>query len=168
MGRQLALLFLIFPLTACATLGSRTPSGRTQPVTHSADPRTEQAIDRHRSAGNPLTIRLSAYVVPEPAEIRVETRVEPDPRSRELTIEWWSEDGTGGSHLISLEGDRSSARNDYPIKRLSAGEYVVTAILERNDGSSVRREARVLVVGEGARLPVNPRGDTTGDLLLTK
>lgn len=92
-------------------------------------------------------MKLSAYVAPEPGQIVARVRVEPDLRSRGLTIEWWTFDGVGGSHLINLEGDRAAIRHDYPIKGMEAGAYVVTARLTRNDGSEVKREARVIVVG---------------------
>lgn len=95
-----------------------------------------------------LRLDLSAYYVNEPAQIDARMRVQPDARSRSLTIEWWTEDGVGGSHLISLDGDQSAATFRYPISRMTEGEYMVTAVLQRNDGSTVRLQRRVLVIGE--------------------
>src|SRR4051812_35982622 len=54
-----------------------------------------------------LKLELSAYFVNEPAQIEARIRVEPDARSRSVTIEWWTEDGVGGSHFVALEGDQS-------------------------------------------------------------
>ena len=92
---------------------------------------------------------MSTYMVTEPGHVVVRLRVEPDPRSRALTLEWWSADEVGGSHLITLEGDRAPIRQDYAIKQLAAGRYVVTAVLKRSDGSELRRQRRVFVIGEG-------------------
>ena len=66
-------------------------------------------------------------------------------RSRSVELEWWSIDGGGGAHLITLEGERAAIRHQYSIKRLDAGEYEVAAILRRNDGTRVRRTAMVYV-----------------------
>jgi hypothetical protein len=93
-------------------------------------------------------MELSALITPEPGTVRVRARVEPDPRSRALTIEWWTPDSVGGSHLITLEGDRAAITHDYEIKSMDAGSYVVTARLVRNDGSQIKREAQMLVVGD--------------------
>ena len=92
---------------------------------------------------------VSAYVAPEPAQVVVHVRIESAARNRVLMIEWWSEDGVGGSHLVSLDGERTAIRQDYAITQMTAGEYIVTAVLRRDDGSDVRRNRRVIVVGEG-------------------
>lgn len=94
----------------------------------------------------PLAIHVRTRMAREPADVLVRARVEPDPRSRELTIEWWSADGIGGSHLISLAGDRSATWHDYFIKRMEAGRYEVAAVLKRNDGTEVRRTITVIVL----------------------
>ena len=99
---------------------------------------------------DPLAIVIATRFAPEPAEVQVRTRVEPDERSRELTIEWWTPEGFGGSHLITLPGDRAALWHTYFIKRMEAGEYEVAAVLKRNDGTEVRRKLTVTVVGEGA------------------
>jgi hypothetical protein len=99
-----------------------------------------------------LTIATSASVVFEPAQVVVTARVEPDVRNRQLTIEWWSAEGAGGSHSISLDGDNAAIRHGCTIKRLGAGEYLVAAVLKRNDGSEMRRTTRLIVAGEGQSL----------------
>lgn len=99
----------------------------------------------------PLAISLSQNVAPAPAQVAVRVRVEPDARSRSLSIEWFTLDGVGGSHAITLEGDRAATRHEYPIKGMEAGEYIVTAVLHRDDGSELKRTAQLVVVGEGRR-----------------
>lgn len=96
----------------------------------------------------PLTMTLSTHVATEPAQVFVRVRVEPDARSRELSIEWWSQEGVGGSTSKTLSGDQEKPRHEYIIKRMEAGEYVVTARLTRDDGSQVKQETKVLVRGD--------------------
>ena len=79
------------------------------------------------------------------ASVRV--RVEPSVLSRSVELSWWSGDGVGGSHLITLDGDRAARRYDMPIKRLDPGHYEVTAVLLRADGSRIQRRTTILVVG---------------------
>ena len=80
-------------------------------------------------------------------------RVEPDPRSRELTIEWWSEEGVGGLHSRSLEGEEAPSLYRYAIKRMEQGEYLVTVRITRVDGSELTRAATVIVEGEDEPFP---------------
>lgn len=94
-----------------------------------------------------LTIRLSASVATAESDVIVQTRVEPDDRSRALTIEWVSDDLSGGLHSFSLDGASAAATHRYVLKRLSAGHYVVTAALRLNDGSEIRRKSNLIVVG---------------------
>jgi hypothetical protein len=109
-------------------------------------------------------LAVSAYIAAAPGQVTVYTRAEPDHRSRTLTIEWWSTDGVGGSHQISLEGELSPARHDYAIKRLAEGTYQVSAVLTRNDGTQLRKETTVLVVGEGGRVDPRTFSGATGDI----
>ena len=106
---------------------------------------------RATAHSTPLTISASPHVASEPANVVVRSRVIPDSRSRSLTIEWWNRDGADGSHVVSLEGDRAAITHDYPIKHMEAGEYWLTVILARNDGSQVMRKTRVVIVSEGSR-----------------
>jgi hypothetical protein len=101
-----------------------------------------------------LKLELSAYFANEPAQVIANMRVAPDVRAQSLTIEWWTADGVGGSHLISIEGDRGPVRYAYPISRMTQGEYIVTAELRREDGTSVRQRRRVFVLGEAMNGPI--------------
>jgi hypothetical protein len=96
-----------------------------------------------------LTMSLSANVSVARNEVTVRARVEPDARSRELVIEWVSDDLAGGSHAISLEGSRAAPSHRYTLKHLTPGQYIVTAILRRNDGTETRTETNLWVVGVG-------------------
>jgi hypothetical protein len=96
----------------------------------------------------PLTMTLSTHVATEPAQVFVRVRVEPDARSRELSIEWWSQEGIGGSHSKSLNGEQERPRHEYTIKRMEAGEYLVTARVFRDDGSQLKQETKVIVTGD--------------------
>jgi hypothetical protein len=116
------------------------------PVVNAADRADSKSTKR-----DALSVSLSANLAPEPAQVNVRVRIEPDPRSRFLMLEWWSEDGIGGSRLITLEGDRSATRQEFPLKQIAAGQYLVTAILRRDDGSEVRRAAQLIVVPGASR-----------------
>jgi hypothetical protein len=96
-----------------------------------------------------LAIKLSASFAPAASDVVVKMVVRPDPRARELTLEWVSDDLSGGSHAIHLEGEQAPTTHSYAIKKITEGDYVVTAILRLSDGTEVRREARVTVVGSG-------------------
>ena len=95
----------------------------------------------------PLELDVYPRIASVSSDAWVRLRIEPDARSRSVDLEWFSAEGGGGSHLITLEGERAAVRHQFPIKRLEAGEYEVTAVLKRNDGTTVRRTATVLVVG---------------------
>ena len=95
----------------------------------------------------PLALQLSGSFAPAESDVLVRMRVAPDIRARELTVEWVSDDLSGGSHAISLQGVRSAASHSFAIKRLAEGQYLVTAVLRFNDGTEVRRVANVTVVG---------------------
>ena len=97
--------------------------------------------------GEPLEIDVYPRITSAHGDAWVRLRIEPDPRSRSVDLEWFSVDGGGGAHLITLEGERAAVRHQFPIRRLAPGEYEVTAVLTRNDGTTVKRMAKVLVVG---------------------
>jgi len=96
-----------------------------------------------------LTMSLSANVSVARSDVTVKARVEPDARSRELVIEWVADDLSGGSHAIFLEGSRAAPSHRYTLKHLTPGQYIVTAILRRNDGTETRTESNLWVVGIG-------------------
>jgi hypothetical protein len=97
----------------------------------------------------PLTLNLSARISSTKSDVIVRARVEPDARSRELTIEWVATDLSGGSHAIAMAGARAAITHQYPLKQMAPGEYQVTAILRFNDGSEIRRSSTLMVVGPG-------------------
>jgi len=94
-----------------------------------------------------LTVKLSARISPAAADVIVRARVEPDARSRELTIEWIADDLSGGSHAIAMNGARAAVTHQYALKGMAPGEYQVRAILRFNDGSEIRRATTLMVVG---------------------
>ena len=97
----------------------------------------------------PLAIKTSGSFAPAETDVVVRMRVERDPRARELTLEWISDDLSGGSHAIALDGGRAAIMHQYSIKRMSAGAYTVTAILRLSDGTEIRRASMVTIVGMG-------------------
>jgi hypothetical protein len=102
---------------------------------------------REQEKGDPLQLDVYPRFTTAQSDAWIRLRVEPDARSRSIELEWFSAEGGGGAHLINLEGERAAVRHQFPIKRLSAGEYEVTAVLTRNDGTRVRRTTTVTVVG---------------------
>jgi hypothetical protein len=95
----------------------------------------------------PLVLNMSTHVASAPAYIVVRTRIAPDPLNRGLTIEWWSEDGEAGSHAMTLDGERAVPLHSTVIPALSSGNYEMTAILTRADGTRITRNSRLTVVG---------------------
>jgi hypothetical protein len=103
---------------------------------------------RQRDEAEPLEIDVYPRIAFAQSDAWIKVRIEPDARSRSIDLEWFSPDGGGGAHLITLDGERAAIRHQFPIKRLAAGEYEVTAVLTRNDGTRVRRMTTMRVVGE--------------------
>jgi hypothetical protein len=132
--------------TSCAPAIQNTPmaSASTMAATRGAVP-----ASRPQHA-EPLELDVYPRITSAQGDAWVRLRIMPDARSRSVDLEWFSADGGGGAHLITLEGDRAAVRHQFPMKRLAAGEYHVTAVLTRNDGTTVRRTATVLVVGPEA------------------
>lgn len=128
---------------SCATATQGTPMASATTMAATA---ADVPVSRQRRA-DPLEIDVYPRIASANSDAWVRLRIEPDPRSRSVDLEWFSADGGGGAHLITLEGERAAVRHQFPIKRLSAGEYEVTAVLTRNDGTTVRRTATVVVVG---------------------
>ncbi len=153
MTRALAQITLMaIPLSCTAACAARTsPDMHGQAIARPAAIERVAGRSSSTSDGNPLSMDLSAYLTAAPAKVDVRLRVEPDVRTRSVTVEWWTPDGVGGSHLISMEGERAAIRQSYPITRLIQGEYHVVAVLKRSDGSEVRRTKVLIVVGEDGR-----------------
>lgn len=112
-------------------------------------PASVAAVPAVEKRGAPDPLGLAVYprvtIGDGPASVRM--RVEPSVLSRSVEVSWWSTDGIGGSHLITLDGDRAARRYDVPIRRLDPGHYEVTAVLMRADGTRIRRSTTILVIG---------------------
>jgi hypothetical protein len=93
-----------------------------------------------------LTLTVSPRVMTAESDVWVRVLVARDARSRALDIAWWSDEGGGGAHLITLEGDRAARYHQFRIVRLEPGAYEVAATLTRSDGTHVRRTLQVFVV----------------------
>ena len=106
----------------------------------------------------PLSVKLSARISTIGSDVIVRARVEPDARSRELTIEWIGDDLSGGSHAITMDGARAAITHQYPLKGMAEGEYRVTAILRFSDGSEIRRSSMLMVIGAGGMAGVGASG----------
>jgi hypothetical protein len=145
MTRQ-ALLAIVLSIGAvsCATatapvLANAGAGARVRPVAHVA----------HRGEADPLAIDVYPRIATSGDYVSVRMRIEPNELSRSVEVSWWSTDGLGGSRLMEVDGDRAAIRYEFPIKRIDPGEYEVSAILTRSDGSRIRRTVTVLVVGTG-------------------
>ncbi len=100
------------------------------------------------SRADPLEVDVYPRIVTgDYASVRL--RVEPHELSRNVDVSWWSEDGLGGSHQVQVDGEHAAIRYEFPIKRIDPGEYDVTAILTRSDGTRIRRTTRLVVVRRG-------------------
>ena len=106
---------------------------------------TARAAQRADGA-EPLSIQVYPRIVNN-GYVSVRLRVEPNALSRTMEVSWWSTDGLGGSRMLEVDGDRAAIRYEFPIKRIDPGEYEVSVVLTRADGTRVRRSATVLVVG---------------------
>ena len=140
----LAAIALSIGTVSCATatapvLASATPGMRVSPVAHVA----------HRSEADPLAIDVYPRIATSGDHVSVRMRIEPHALSRNVEVSWWSTDGLGGSRMMDVDGDRAAIRYEFPIKRIDPGEYEVSAILTRADGTRIRRSVTVIVVGTG-------------------
>ena len=98
-------------------------------------------------AAEPLTIDVYPRIMSAGGHASVRLRIEPNALTRTVEISWWSGDGLGGLHQISVDGDRGPIRYQFPLKHIDPGEYEVSAVLTRVDGSRVRRTTTMVVVG---------------------
>jgi hypothetical protein len=131
-----AVLGLLALITSPPLLAESGPAGESRP-----------AVARERaSEAEPLSIDVYPRIATD-GPVSVRLRVEPNALSRTVEVSWWSTDGLGGSRLLEVDGDKAAIRYEFPIKRIDPGEYEVSAVLIRSDGSRVRRSATVLVVG---------------------
>lgn len=124
----------------------------TAPVLASAGPglsaRRAPAAARGGDA-EPLAIDVYPRIASDGDQVSVRMRIEPNELSRSVEVSWWSTDGLGGSRVMEIDGDRAAIRYEFPIKRIDAGDYEVSAVLLRSDGTRIRRSVSVMVVGRG-------------------
>lgn len=124
---------------AATTIGVGCAS--TRPDMKPAAPREERV--------EPLKLQASQRIASEPADVMVLARLSRDEDNRSITLEWWTEDGVGGSHRTSLDGDQAPRHIQCWARNLPAGQYTVTATLTRAHGREIRQSTTLLVVGEG-------------------
>lgn len=111
---------------------------------------SEASAPRHPSAtAEPLKIEVYPRIVTD-GPVSVRLRVEPNALSRTMEVSWWSADGLGGSRMLEIDGDRAAIRYEFPIKRIDPGEYEVSVVLTRSDGTRVRRSATIIVIDRAA------------------
>jgi hypothetical protein len=133
----------LWALLISAVMASPVLADSDRPEIPSAGPTQARA-----AGGDALSIDVYPRIVSN-GYVSIRLRVEPNTLSRNMEVSWWSTDGLGGSRMLELDGDRAAIRHEFPIKRIDPGEYEVTAVLIRSDGTKVRRSANVIVVGRG-------------------
>jgi hypothetical protein len=132
-------LFALLMLAAVASpamADSDAPAGSPSP----------RAASQRADEAEPLWIQVYPRIVSN-GYVSVRLRVEPNALSRTMEVSWWSTDGLGGSRILEVDGNRAAIRYEFPIKRIDPGEYEVSVVLTRADGTRIRRSATVLVVG---------------------
>jgi len=136
-----------FALATVCILALATASPLVAETRPGGSPNNAASGDR-QAAAEPLTIDVYPRIATD-GPVSVRLRVEPNALSRSMEISWWSTDGLGGSRMLEIDGDRAAIRYEFPIKRIDPGEYEVSAVLTRADGTRVRRTATVIVVERG-------------------
>jgi hypothetical protein len=84
-------------------------------------------------ASQPLVIKVTPAVSFAPADLIVQTRVEPDAENRSMEVVAESTDFYRSS-TIALEGDRAPRTTRFDFRGLPQGEYDVTVTLTGADG----------------------------------
>src|SRR5262245_5021904 len=101
------------------------------------------------AAKEPLSIRVSPAVSFAPANLIIQTRVDPDPYNRALEIVAESGDFYRSS-TVQLEGDRAPKTTMFEFRSLPPGEYEVRASVIGADGQPkaiARGQAHVVESG---------------------
>jgi hypothetical protein len=132
--------------TACALAADR-PRAIAGSVQPSGYPSSVPSARQYPTieAGAPLAVDVYPRMVFAGSMAWIRLRIEPDPRSRSVSIEWVSDTGAGGSHLIDLDGDAAPIRVEFPLKRVESGAYEISATLLRSDGTRVTRATTLTV-----------------------
>ena len=94
--------------------------------------------------GQPLTMRVTPAMAPEPAIVTVTVVVEADDRNRSLEIAAFSENYSRSSQ-VQLEGREARHVFDFELRDIPHGRYEVTGLLTGTDGRRVE-VTRVFVV----------------------
>ena len=89
------------------------------------------SLDVH--AIEPIRVRVLPALALGPADVIVETIVEPDARNREVEIMVDSPNYTASS-TVALEGDKAPRVRDMRFRQLPAGSYEVSATLVQDNG----------------------------------
>ena len=83
--------------------------------------------------GQPLTMRVTPAMAPEPAIVRVTVIVEADDRNRSLEIAAWSDNYLRRSQ-IQLEGREARHVYEFEFRDVPHGRYEVRGLLTGTDG----------------------------------
>ena len=86
-------------------------------------------------ANQPLALKVSPAVSFAPADLIVQTRVEPEAENRFMEVVAESEDFYRSS-TVELEGDRAAKTTRFEFRGLPQGEYDVTVTVMGADGRS--------------------------------
>jgi hypothetical protein len=84
-------------------------------------------------AKEPLSIRVSPTVSYAPANLVIQTTIEPDTDNRAIEVVADSAEFYRSS-MIALEGDRAPKTNRFEFRSLPPGEYEITAAVVGADG----------------------------------
>jgi hypothetical protein len=87
------------------------------------------------AAKQPLSIRVSPAVAFAPANLIIQTRIDPDSCNRALEVVAESEDFYRAS-MVQLEGDRAPKTTLFEFRSLPPGEYEVRASVIGADGQA--------------------------------
>ena len=101
------------------------------------------------TAHEPLSIRVSPAVAFAPANLIIQTRIDPDSYNRALEVVAESEDFYRSS-TVQLEGDRAPKTTRFEFRSLPPGEYEVRASVIGADGQPTgvaRTKAHVVETG---------------------
>jgi hypothetical protein len=142
----LHVLCLALSGTACA-LAADNPRALAGSVQPSGYPSSIPSARQYPTleAGAPLAVDVYPSMVFARSMAWIRLRIEPEMRSRGVLIEWLSDNGAGGSHLIELDGDAAPSRTEFRLTHLETGEYEISATLVRSDGTRVTRATTLTV-----------------------
>src|SRR5262245_8657563 len=91
------------------------------------------ALTRFADANERLSIRVSPAVAFAPANLIIQTRIDPDSYNRALEVVAESQDFYRSS-MVPLEGDRAPKTTRFEFRSLPPGEYEVRAAVIGTDG----------------------------------